>query len=1221
MGINVKVSSSGSSTDWRSIKKIWAKNNSGWQAITALYSKVANGWTKMWPGNPPSVDLDDPIRIRIGGYSGTDSGIFPLYAATSPQLFCSTNAGTSGTFLKLWGDDGSYNGVTPIVLSAKKMKVSTNEDGLVDRTTFSTTDTVDFATTSQADRDFAESYYTFYQLLAKNADGELDAYSQPIKVIKRRPALVSTTVLSEYGGSLTGSSSNPEVNAQIRWGWWIRPGGYLGGTPVLRWWKNTSKTPGGTLLESIDITSGYDSVSGTFSPTFMYDYNTSNVLTIYDNCGHPRAANEYIVAELYLENSYTAHYAAPVSFYGSTGNAPIITSVSLRTYDGQVDTVMDNQSDPRIVSQAYFEIVAQVSDYVSGTTFNFEPKFYKADTGIYLNYNTGNTISDGTIVDFPTNISPYSVEVSGTSATVIWRTYINSNFLPPNPTYNTGVAKYQFNFRLSATKSGGSILYYTGIVSSNHSGNTISPTYMIDDLGGSIDIHPHTQSVLSANNYTVGSAPQTIRFSVTGDSYPSGNASYPRSYGIDFGDGNVENIAWPTGTNNPSYTTWDHTYTTNGSFTAKLITVPQGFINIGTRQRVINVGASIASPTSLTATTNRSDGVNLIFGGSSNATGYNIFWNYTANGNPINNVTQGDFLDKSSPFLDTTILSLATRYYWVQARGEVSDGYSTGVSPWFPTGNGIIGTRAAATSYTVTWNSQGGSIGNEGSPWSFVEGGSVTVPSVSRIGYTFVRWTDTASLDYTYTTTGGTFSPPAENITMYARWQINICTIPDVIGMTELNASTVINEAGFFYEFTEYQDTTNSSLVGKVAAIDPAVGTQPGCGSNVTLTIYRTPLVIAPTPIELAAPVVSRTNNSYLYSTTNGSWNNSPTAYSYQWKAQISLPYPPYYSTVNVGTDSSSYTSSSTYDYYSIYCIVTASNTAGGNTATSNSIQNTPLGNGPSGISVTLTPTGTQMAGTQLTANVSVSSGTSPITYTIKIYKKTGGSPTNADTQVASGTTSATHTITTTEASGTPDHFTAYATATNSYGSTTGYSSDVISTPYVPASVPPSGGGVTLTPSGTQQAGTTISANVTGMSGTNPITYTTTIRKKTGSPPSSNTDGTQVASGSGTGNAVASHVITALEASGIPDEFRAFTTGTNTSGNNTVSSNTVVSTPAATPPADTPTTATPTTAPPSGGCAPVGDYYFVPNDPRCGGGQGVMWCDGSNYIFVGCTGT
>ena len=1186
MGIHVKVSSSGSSTDWRSIKKIWAKTGTAespvWSPVKALFSKVANGWTKMWPGNPPSVDPDDPIRIRIGGYSGTGSGTSPLYSATSPQLFCSTDAGTSGTFLKLWGDDGSYDGLTPIILSDKKMKVSTNIDGLVDRTAFTSVDTADFAIISQADRDYAEGYYTFYELKAKNDDGEIIAYSQPIKVIKRRPALVSTAVLSEYGGSLTGSSSNPEVNAQIRWGWWIRPGGYLGGTPLLRWWKNTSKTPGGTLLESINITNGYDSVSGTVSPTFSYDYNTSNVLTIYDNCGHTRAANEYIVAELYLENSYTAHYAAPVSFYGSTGNAPTITSVSLRTYDGQVDTVMDNQSDPRIVSQAYFEIVAQVANYESGTTFNFEPKFYKADTGDYLNYTTGATISNGTAYSFPTDLSPYSVEVSGTSATVVWRTYINSNFLPPNPTYGGGQAKYQFNFRLSATKPGGSILYYTGIVSSNHAGTTIYPTYMNDDGGGVIGIHPHTQGVLTADNYTVGSAPQTIRFSVTGNSYPSGNASYPRSYGIDFGDGRVENLAWPTGTSNPSYTTWDHTYTTNGVFTAKLITVPQGFTTIGTRQQVINVGGSIATPTSLTATTNRQDGVNLIFGGSSNATGYNIFWNYTANGNPINNVTQGDFLNKSSPFLDTTILSLATRYYWVQARGAVSDGYSTGVSPWFPAGDGIIGTRAEATSYTVTWNAQGGSTGNEGSPWSFTEGGSVTVPSVSRIGYTFVRWTDRPSGDYTYTTTGGTFSPPAENITMYARWQVNVCIIPNVIGETESDAGTIVNEAGFLYEFTEYLDTTDPGLVGKVAAIYPAVGTQPGCASNVTLTIYRAAAAIAPTVISGASPVITRTSNTYNYSTTNGSWNNSPTSYSYQWKAQVSLPYPPYYSTVDVGTNSSSYTSSSTYDYYSIYCVVTASNAGGVGYASSNSIQNTPVvtGSAPlnNGNAPSINPTSGTAGGTTYTCDPGgwTGSPTPTITYQWQ-YNDQGSLFLNI-----SGATSSTYSPPANFLSTYFSPIRCKVTATNTISAVSAFSNQVSVGAYVPPSSVPSGGGVTLTPAETQPAGTQICANVSVMSGTNPITYSTVIRKATGQTPTAST-GTTVSSGTGTGNAVCCHTITDNEASGTPDHFKAYTTGSNSAGNFVVGSNIVISTPAAT---TTTTTTTTTTAEPNCGIMP-----------------------------------
>ena len=101
----------------------------------------------------------------------------------------------------------------------------------------------------------------------------------------------------------------------------------------------------------------------------------------------------------------------------------------------------------------------------------------------------------------------------------------------------------------------------------------------------------------------------------------------------------------------------------------------------------------------------------------------------------------------------------------------------------------------------------------------------------------------------------------------------------------------------------------------------------------------------APTIIYLGDPVVSRTSNTYSYSTTTGSWNNAPTSstsYSYQWYASTSLAYPPYVSTVTVGTNSSTYTSSSSYHNYSIYCTVTATNATGSSSpASSNSIQNT----------------------------------------------------------------------------------------------------------------------------------------------------------------------------------------------------------------------------------------------------------------------------------------
>jgi hypothetical protein len=92
-------------------------------------------------------------------------------------------------------------------------------------------------------------------------------------------------------------------------------------------------------------------------------------------------------------------------------------------------------------------------------------------------------------------------------------------------------------------------------------------------------------------------------------------------------------------------------------------------------------------------------------------------------------------------------------------------------------------------------------------------------------------------------------------------------------------------------------------------------------------------------------------------------------------------------------------------------------------------------------------------------------------------------------------------------------------------------------------------------------AGTTISAIASAMSGTATISYVTTIRKATGRDPVE-TDSSVGTQGFGTGPSnAATHTITAGEASGTPDRFKAFTTGTNATGSNTVSSNTVISTP------------------------------------------------------------
>jgi hypothetical protein len=96
-------------------------------------------------------------------------------------------------------------------------------------------------------------------------------------------------------------------------------------------------------------------------------------------------------------------------------------------------------------------------------------------------------------------------------------------------------------------------------------------------------------------------------------------------------------------------------------------------------------------PTSLTASTTRSDGIQLSWSGATGSiTNYGIWWSSVINGIPTSNSTP-DFNTTSTNFLDTTALRGNERYYWVRSQG------SGGNSAWFPTGNGIRGFRAEDT--------------------------------------------------------------------------------------------------------------------------------------------------------------------------------------------------------------------------------------------------------------------------------------------------------------------------------------------------------------------------------------------------------------------------------------------------------------------------------------------------------------------------------------------
>jgi len=206
-----------------------------------------------------------------------------------------------------------------------------------------------------------------------------------------------------------------------------------------------------------------------------------------------------------------------------------------------------------------------------------------------------------------------------------------------------------------------------------------------------------------------------------------------------------------------------------------------------------------------------------------------------------------------------------------------------------------------------------------------------------------------------------------------------------------------------------------------------------------------TPNVVS-APVNTVAPVISPTSGtagSTTYSCTTGTWTNSPTTYTYLWQSFDT----PTYITAPGSSNSSTYTPPSnffTLGYLSpIRCRVTATNAGGSNTATSSNTASVaaPL-SPPSGGTVTLSGTG--VAGTTITATTSGWSN-SPTSYSVRIYASTSNPPTTSSTLMASSTTSSvSYTVTTFDASPPPYYFKAFATATNSAGTSGEVGSNVI---------------------------------------------------------------------------------------------------------------------------------------------------------------------------------
>lgn len=197
---------------------------------------------------------------------------------------------------------------------------------------------------------------------------------------------------------------------------------------------------------------------------------------------------------------------------------------------------------------------------------------------------------------------------------------------------------------------------------------------------------------------------------------------------------------------------------------------------------------------------------------------YQIWWQSSNN---YSSVTSYDASGSSSPVTDTSGPSAGTWYVAVRSVSSPTNtgsGPSSTISAW----SSPVQFTVSQPTYTVTWNANGGSVSPTSSTVN--QGSSVTAPTPTRSGYTFLYWRDTPSGDYTYSVNAGSSFTPPYSITMYARWQVvSSGTAPSTpTGLTNTYSSgpswtgswsASSGTATITYYYTLYQSTSNGGSI------------------------------------------------------------------------------------------------------------------------------------------------------------------------------------------------------------------------------------------------------------------------------------------------------------------------------------------------------------------------------------------------------------------------
>ena len=1046
----------GNST-WTKVKRIYIKSGGQtWAPVRKAYIKVRESgsvsgrWAKFYDttSNRPFIEGNDRPKIRLNTFR-TNSTYDPTGTANDPvnpvveappvqQMGPPTTTPTSGwpsgtIGNHLWGYDGDWRSGNGSAITYTYQWLY-NLSGDRNDNTFdpafspaysSTTNASNTSSTGRADMltnnstylgrgfpgqsgtegDYFDKNFLTFRVVATNSAGSVAEESDTqLYIVRQRPSgtidLINTSVDVPETLSASFTYSNE---------WYRKPN--LSNS-YIEWFAIDSAGEALTTSNrvAIEYLSNVIGITGT----------TTKSGTVYHNATVP---NKFYTVRITLNNSNTESAVIPISGFipnspftqedsTAPGSALSVTTLNILDYYNQKGT--DNRG--YIPVAGLFKIQSNVTGVDGSTTYRIRYRMYNWQNGSYYGMdgtNYGTAASSAWTTRTGSNSSfgfggtlINNITVSGTTATLTHNESISSSSFG-STTYDGGQDRWQIEIEVSALKN--SVRkYYADVVGG-------IPYYVSRAATSTLSASPSNAQV--NQNVTLSGS-----FGGLG-----GGSSYPRQYRIYYGDGTDSGYLpigeYSYGTANPSFSVIKQ-YSSNGEYFPYIITMP----DYQTTSTSLVVAAALTAPTStsIVSVSRLNNTQTRVVVSSSGGSGpyYQLYWISSSTAPTTANYDAAS--TTSTVTEDYEFSDGITYYFYIRSSNQ-------------NLGNTTVNGTATAGTYSAYGPATGAAFYTFAQP-----SGTVSVsPSSGTAGTT------------TFTANPSVSASPSAEISY--QWQYND---QGSLWLAAPNSITSpFNTTSSTYTPPSNYNSIYGSLLRCQITANNGVGTQLVTTAAVTVS---TP-VLAPTNSTI--PTLSPTSISVgtQLSAGIGTWNNNPTSYD------IRI----YRGTANVGTfetlvasRSGSSTANLTYtvtqaDYDSgqryFRTFVDASN-SGGSSGLIAGQERGPIATPvsiPSGGSVSLT--GGSTAGSTITAITSGWSG-SPTSY--EVYITTALSPnipTSSSSRVSfSSGTSTSYVITSSDAISPVNIFRAFATASNSAG-TSGIvqsSNTITTTSSAPATAP-----------------------------------------------------------------------------------------------------------------------------------------------------------------------